>query len=387
MSGKNDIEKNIWNIFLNTSVIEQQKNTRTFGKNIWFKGNEKFVYVENDITIIGYGRIYNEYDLWNLILPNTNAKITKKHSLSIVVGLYNKFGIEKTLEYLEGDFSFVLFDMNLYGEESLLYIVRDSLGLCPLYQLVPNTNNKKVQFYDENVDIINKYIFSSSIIENTDDLIYEPIINGSYILFTHSFKVSANWKFKNNIRYYTLPFYSTYIEPLCNKFIEIEIALNKRIQYISSKNNNEIGVILFEKQKQNELSLHLIEILKKNETIINYKIISFLDKTSNELEEIYPTIIQQLKQKINNNDPSIIRAYLIPVIIAKYIKENEPQMKYVFMIEPFIYKWMFINVFDRREEFYNSFFQERIKGWIDAFLEYDIELIIPYLDRTLLQKI
>ena len=57
------------------------------------------------------------------------------------------------------------------------------------------------------------------------------------------------------------------------------------------------------------------------------------------------------------------------------------------MLEPFIYRWMFINTFDRREEFYNSFFQERIKGWIDAFFEYDIELIIPYLDRTLFQKI
>jgi asparagine synthetase B (glutamine-hydrolysing) len=300
--------------------------------------------------------------------------------------------IEKTLEYLEGDFSFVLFDMNLYGEETLLYVVRDCLGLCPLYQLVPNTNSKKVQFYDDNVDV-NQYIFSSSVIETpTDNFIYEPMLNGTYSLFTHSFKVSANWKLKNNIRYYTLPFYSTYItseESITTDsyLYEIEIALNKRMRYISqqSVHKNVVGVIFFEKQK--ELELNLLSILNKNESLLHYKIISFLDKNPNELEEKYPTLIQQLKQKINNNDPYIIRSYFIPLIIAKYIKENEPHIKYVFMVEPFIYKWIFINIFDRREAFHNSFFQERLKGWIDAFFEYDIELIIPYLDRTLLQKI
>ena len=71
----------------------------------------------------------------------------------------------------------------------------------------------------------------------------------------------------------------------------------------------------------------------------------------------------------------------------KYIKENEPQMKYVFMIEPFVYKWMYINPFDRREELNSVIFRERLNGWIDAFFEYGIDLIIPYLDRTLLQKI
>jgi hypothetical protein len=146
-----------------------------------------------------------------------------------------------------------------------------------------------------------------------------------------------------------------------------------------------IGVIIFE--QHNELNSNMIELLKKNENVIDYKIISFVDKNLNELEEKYPTIIQQLKKNLNNNDPSIIRAYFIPLMIAKYIKENEPQIKYVFMGEPFIYKWIFINIFDRREELNDVFFQERVKGWIDAFFEYDIELIIPYLDRILLQKI
>ena len=253
----------------------------------------------------------------------------------------------------------------------------------------------------------------------------EPIINGTYLVFTHTFKVSANWRYKNTVHYYKLPFHSTYIENSQQQqqqkpyLHEIEISVNKRIRYIlnnesSMYNGNEkleyaseeyktfqnttkdkinamkkikhiIGVIIFE--QHNELNQNMIELLKKNENVIDYKIISFVDKNLNELEEKYPTIIQQLKKNLNNNDPSIIRAYFIPLMIAKYIKENEPQIKYVFMGEPFIYKWIFINIFDRREELNDVFFQERVKGWIDAFFEYDIELIIPYLDRILLQKI
>jgi hypothetical protein len=57
------------------------------------------------------------------------------------------------------------------------------------------------------------------------------------------------------------------------------------------------------------------------------------------------------------------------------------------MEEPFVYKWIFINVFERRQELNNSYFQERIKGWVHAFFIYNIDLILPFLDRILLQKI
>jgi hypothetical protein len=376
---QNQDKNNIWNISLNNNYGE----SILLGKNIWFSGNDVYMYHNNDITIVGYGRIYNEIDLWNLIRKEPEPKIA--HSLQIVVELYQKIGFEKTLEYLDGDFSFVLFDMNIYGEESLLYIVRDYLGLIPLYQWIANIN-KKVQFLDDIYNdhtTQNQFVFSSSI-SKQDGIINETVVNGTYMVFTHSFKVSANWKYKNTIHYYKLPFHSTSTCAIDfeNKKIEIEKALIRKIRYIGGdKNKNEIGIIA------NTKKIDEFTYLDKN--AIDYKLIPFIDKNENtmELEEKYPTIIQQLKQKLNNNDPSIIRAYFIPILIAKYIKENEPQMKYVFMIEPFVYKWMYINPFDRREELNSVIFRERLNGWIDAFFEYGIDLIIPYLDRTLLQKI
>jgi hypothetical protein len=74
-------------------------------------------------------------------------------------------------------------------------------------------------------------------------------------------------------------------------------------------------------------------------------------------------------------------------MIAKHIRETEPDIKYIFMGEPFVHKWISTKVFDRRDELNNACFLENIKGWVNAFFEYNIELIIPFLDRILIQKI
>lgn len=432
-----ETNKNIWNISLNIS--SNATNIKMIGKNITFSGNSKYYYQYNNITIVGHGRIYNESDLWTNILKMT-IPLVKYHPLLIVIELYKIFGIEKTIEYLDGDYSFVLFDMNIYGDESFIYVVKDAFGLCPLYQWVNKnsvnhfSSEKKVQFSDSTTDIIqNQYLFSSSnIMNNYENMILEPITNGTYLQFTHSFKVSAIWKFKHMYQYYTLPFHTTYIDETDVIDINIKkhvmIAVNKRIKFILDNENafyidnylgslelsvykkeyctevkeyidgeymelnKKIKIGMIDYDKENKLSGELFEFLKSTEETyknkIEYVLFDFVDKNILELEEKYPNIIQTLKTSLNNkNDPSTIRAYFVPLMIAKHIHETEPDIKYIFMGESFIYKWIFTNVFDRREYLNNTFFLEKIKGWIGAFFEYNIELIIPYLDRILVQKI
>jgi len=437
-------ENGIWNISLNIGSSSSSSsssslsfsslylNQHMIGKNITFSGNTKYIYQYKDTIIVGHGRIYNEQDLWINVLKMNHAPLVKIHPLVIVIELYNKFGFEKTLEYLDGDFSFILFDINLYGDESIIYVVKDPFGLCPLYQWISKNNlttpsSKKVQFQDDN-EQQKQYVFSSSMYINET----EPIFNGNYHIFTHSFKVSANWKLKKICKYYTLPFYTTYVDDgevevavdeymyEYNKKKQIDISVNKRIKYIlnyenafyiaqlqnqnqlSDENENEtriimnklvntmnsskikIGMISFEEDEY----LNLFQYVeKKYNTKIECIKINIVDKNILELEEQYPNIIHNLKTSLNTNDPSIIRACFIPWMIAKYIKETEPGIKYIFMGEPFVSKWISTNVFDRREELNNSCFLEKLKGWVSAFFEYDIELIIPFLDRILIQKI
>ena len=426
-------ENEIWNISLNigsSSSLSLSSNQHMIGKNITFSGNTKYIYQYKDTIIVGHGRIYNEQDLWINVLKMNHAPLVKIHPLVIVVELYNKFGFEKTIEYLDGDFSFILFDINLYGDESIIYVVKDPFGLCPLYQWISKNStspsSKKVQFQDDN-EQQKQYVFSSSMYINE----IEPILNGNYHIFTHSFKVSANWKLKKICKYYTLPFYTTYVDDAdleSNDAGEykkqIEISVNKRIKYIlhlekkcaaqlqnqvqisdetriimnnlvtdyntiSTLNSSKIriGMISFENEKDDDTTKIFQYLETKYNTNIEYIKINIVGKNILELEEQYPNIIHNLKTSLNTNDPSIIRACFIPWMIAKHIKETEPDIKYIFMGEPFVTKWISTNVFDRREELNNSCFLGKLKGWVSAFFEYDIELIIPFLDRILIQKI
>ena len=423
-------ENEIWNISLNiSSSSSSSSNQHMIGKNITYSGNNKYIYQYKDTIIVGHGRIYNELDLWINVLRMNHAPLVKIHPLVIVIELYNKFGFEKTLEYLDGDFSFILFDINLYGDESIIYVAKDPFGLCPLYQWISKNNStspssKKVQFQDD-TEQQKQYVFSSSMYINET----EPIFNGNYHIFTHSFKVSATWKLKKICKYYTLPFYTTYIDEAeveatvdeHNNQKQIEISVNKRIKYIlhlekkcaqlqnqtqmsdetrtimnklvtdynttNASSKIRIGMISFENEKD-EYPTNIFQYL---ETKYNTKIecikINIVGKNILELEEQYQNIIHNLKTSLNTNDPSIIRACFIPWMIAKHIKETEPDIKYIFMGEPFVTKWISTNVFDRREELNNPCFLEKLKGWVSAFFEYDIELIIPFLDRILIQKI
>ena len=422
-------ENEIWNISLNigsSSSLSLSSNQHMIGKNITFSGNTKYIYQYKDTIIVGHGRIYNEQDLWINVLKMNHAPLVKIHPLVIVVELYNKFGFEKTIEYLDGDFSFILFDINLYGDESIIYVVKDPFGLCPLYQWISKNStspsSKKVQFQDDN-EQQKQYVFSSSMYINET----EPIFNGNYHIFTHSF----NWKLKKICKYYTLPFYTTYVDDAdleSNDAGEykkqIEISVNKRIKYIlhlekkcaaqlqnqvqisdetriimnnlvtdyntiSTLNSSKIriGMISFENEKDDDTTKIFQYLETKYNTNIEYIKINIVGKNILELEEQYPNIIHNLKTSLNTNDPSIIRACFIPWMIAKHIKETEPDIKYIFMGEPFVTKWISTNVFDRREELNNSCFLGKLKGWVSAFFEYDIELIIPFLDRILIQKI
>lgn len=62
------------------------------------------------------------------------------------------------------------------------------------------------------------------------------------------------------------------------------------------------------------------------------------------MEKEYPTIITRLKTLLNSNDPYVIRSHFIPMIIAKYLTENMPDIKHVFLGEKFTFDWIEKNI-------------------------------------------
>ena len=299
-----DLEVENWNVWLNMNVpnatIEDirdeiqtknniEKKNKIIGKNAKFYGNSEYLYRDQSITIIGNARIYNETQLWKMIQkePRKDEYYANKKSLQLVHELYKKYGIEQTLDFLDGDFSFLLLDFNIYGEESYLYIVRDPFGFFPLYKMeYPDFSQKKVKFttsnhetefveqssikemrestyYNELPPIDSNwksniiYGFSSSKHSNSQEIVNSKSLKlASYQCFTHSHKVSAIWKMQTDpITFYRLPFHSTYISekpsstfsiPDSNKTLEkqIVISFQKRFEWIRANYPCEkIGIL------------------------------------------------------------------------------------------------------------------------------------------------
>ena len=90
-------------------------------------------FIMNDIVLICNGEIYNYQKLYTLmgITPTTGS------DCEVIIHLYLKYGIEQTLQMLDGVFAFILYDTR----NNTMYIARDPYGVRPIYYLknVKNT--------------------------------------------------------------------------------------------------------------------------------------------------------------------------------------------------------------------------------------------------------
>lgn len=86
------------------------------------------------------GEIYNYKQLIN---DNkfTEKDLQSNSDVEVILPMYIKYGLEKTLEQIDGDYSFVLTEnLNTFKiSEMNIYVVRDILGTRPLYFVKHNT--------------------------------------------------------------------------------------------------------------------------------------------------------------------------------------------------------------------------------------------------------
>ena len=101
----------------------------------------------NNIILICNGEIYNWKELYQIIDVEPNTK----SDCEIIIHLYLKFGIEQTLNMLDGVFAFILLDKS----NDAIYIARDPYGVRPLFY-------KKILSYHAHPYIRDPiYLFSS----------------------------------------------------------------------------------------------------------------------------------------------------------------------------------------------------------------------------------
>jgi len=157
------------------------------------KSNQPMIF--DDITLICNGEIYNYKELYELM----NVTPTTDSDCEVIIHLYLKYGIDQTLQMLDGVFAFVLCDYDINSDYAKTYVARDPYGVRPLYFL----------YYDNN-DLHQETISEHSDKSGNDNVVYKQNLIGfaSEIKMLHAFKSD-----KYTIEHFEPGTYSEYILP------------------------------------------------------------------------------------------------------------------------------------------------------------------------------
>lgn len=329
-----------------------------------------------DISLICNGEIYNYKELYALmgVEPETDS------DCEVIIHLFKKYGIEETLQLLDGVFSFVLLDFRMHLDKARMYIARDPYGVRPLYILKPTAyhlnstvgsnviavaSELKVlsEFYKQikqkNHDAENTYINASVNVLELNSLrnmnkkhTIEQFLPGTYSEYYLPFTVSSSWTIhKENVKYHSTGFttniYDTSIqeeEVLKNIQYYLKNAVFKRCSTTERPiacllsgglDSSLIAGLVNQYHVINGLStLETYSIgLKDSEDLYHARIVAdYLGTKHTEIivtEEDFLCAIPEVIQTIESYDTTTVRASIGNWLLGKYISEHS-QAKVIF---------------------------------------------------------
>ena len=267
-----------------------------------------------DITIICNGEIYNYKDLYKQfddVTPTTDS------DCEVIIYCYKKYGIEYTLQLLDGVFAFALID------KDKIYIARDPFGVRPMYYF----NNRTTWGFASELKQVDKFIVNN-------DTIIEQFPPSCFFSFN---KKIDTWCFKEKKRYIT-PFIQSvenydYDEILNYIHYYLTNAVVKRIHtsdrpiacLLSGGLDSSLITSIVSKNYSKKLKTFSIG-LKGSEDLKYAKMVAeFLETDHTELvvsEKDFLDAIPEVIEKIESYDTTTVRASVGNYLLGKYISEN-----------------------------------------------------------------
>ena len=288
--------------------------------------------VFKDCILICNGEIYN----YNTLYSYMNSTPTTNSDCEVIIHMYKKYGIDYTLNNLDGVFSFVLYDQLL----NKIYIARDPYGVRPLFMLQQLNNQHINSLESENI-----LAFASELKQLIDIKITlcHPLFNtinilqfkpGHYMSLDYN---NNNWYINNIISYSTTGFlimkllpYIDILKMIKQKFTESVI---KRIVGTSDRPvacllsgglDSSLVTSLVSRYIPN---LQTFSIGLEGSEDLKYakKVADFLHTRHHEViikKKDFFDIIPEVIEKIESYDTTTIRASIGNYLISKYISEN-----------------------------------------------------------------
>ena len=88
-----------------------------------FEDEERKVYVAGNEEIYNYKELTKEHDL----------PVRSGSDFEVILWLYIKYGIKKTIELVNGEFAFYIIDINKKDKTIKMHLARDQCGIRPLF--------------------------------------------------------------------------------------------------------------------------------------------------------------------------------------------------------------------------------------------------------------
>jgi asparagine synthase (glutamine-hydrolysing) len=290
----------------------------------------------NNIVLICNGEIYNYKQLYSSI----KQKAISQSDCEVIIYLYLLYGIEYTLNLLDGVFAFILIDYNI----NKLYVARDPYGVRPLFYLY----NSKLFFeetYNE-MDKNNIICFASEMKQlvnfcTHNDQNIQPVIPGKIMIF--EFSNNNKWFMIEHKTYNTFNInkiitdsshYDSELENILNKIHDTFCeAIKKRVNttdrpiacLLSGGLDSSIVTALVNKYYSNKLETYSIGLENSEDLIYARKVATFLETKHTEIivsEEDFFNYIPLVIKKIESYDTTTVRASVGNYLVAQYISEN-----------------------------------------------------------------
>ena len=289
-------------------------------------GDQPLKHPTKDIWIICNGEIYNHE---KLKLEN-DFETSSNSDCEIILHMYKKYGIRRTVENLDGVFSFILYDK----EKKRIFAARDPIGVRPLFFAI-NNQEKSMAFASEMKCLTNLF--------DTVD-IFQP---GHYLemaIEDNTFSNIKSIEVLNNfsIKYQKFCYYQYYYPENYKK--EAEALIDIRNMFIDGVNkrlmsDRPVGCLLsggldsslvssiVSMSYEDKKNLHTFSIgLQNSPDLDNAEIVSkYLGTTHHRVElkvEDFIAAIPEVIKTIETYDITTIRASVPNYLLAKYISEN-----------------------------------------------------------------
>lgn len=277
------------------------------------------MYIGNCVLICN-GEIYNWKELHNML--NIPAKTGS--DCEIIIHLYKKFGMEYTLNKLDGVFSFVLYDR----ETDNVFIARDPFGVRPLF-ISSNKNSSDHYFYAVSSEL---KMMTRPI--NDDTYAAKQFRPGSYAIINLRQGGMTEKQYYNNVSTENTSWMqdkNRYLLSIRDNLIE---SVKKRIDntdreiacLLSGGLDSSLITALVAKFHGTK-NLHTWSIGMKGSEDLRYakKVADYLGTQHHSIElstEEFINAIESVIEAIESYDITTVRASVGNWLISKYIKEK-----------------------------------------------------------------